>query len=95
MKIDHQFDHADGSATYRIETTDEEQTALIQEGLLSILRKSITEIQAYQNEHQADPNNTLQPQAWLVGEHVFRGRHAAEAFQCKYQQYAIIPLYRG
>ena len=94
MNITHQFDHADGSSTYRIETTDEEQTALIQEGLLSILRKGIAEVQAYQNEVQSD-HKEVQPDAWLVGNHAFTTRHAAEAFQCKYQQYGIIELYRG
>ena len=49
MIIEHQTDHEDGSATYQLQLTDEEQIALVQEGLISILRKEIDKIQTYQN----------------------------------------------
>jgi hypothetical protein len=94
MKIDHQFDHADGSATYRIDMNDEEATALLQEGMLSLLRKGIAEVAAYQNEVQSDLKEVW-PDAWLVGEHVFKRLEAAQRFSEKYQHYGIIPLYRG
>ena len=50
MIIEHQADHDDGSATYTINLSDEEQIALVQEGLISILRKEIDKIQTYQND---------------------------------------------
>ena len=59
MKIQHQTTHADGSATVQIDFSDEEQVILVQEGLLSLLRKGIAEVAEYQNEHQAHPD------AWM------------------------------
>jgi len=88
MKIQHQTNHADGSATFQIDFSDEEQITLVQEGLLSLIRKGIAEVAEYQNEHQA------QPDAWMVGDQVFCTNTSAKAYQLRYNHYDIIPLFK-
>jgi len=93
MKIQHQTTHTDGSATFQIDFSDEEQITLVQEGLLSLIRKGIAEVAEYQNAVQPYQKE-VQPVAWMVGKHIFTTYISAEAFQARYSHYDIVPLFK-
>lgn len=54
MKVELFKEHEDGSATYTFEMNESERIAIMQAGMLAIIKEGISDIKKYQDEYLLD-----------------------------------------